>query len=102
MGPGLEATTVARRGWKGKKNGELLAAAQEEFDVLLTADRSIPHQQNLPRFDLGVVLLEAGGTTFEDLAPLMEEANARIRAGVAPGTLVRVPPEAPAESGERR
>ncbi len=89
LGPDVEATTVARRGWKGKKNGELLQAAQAEFDVLLTADRSMPHQQTLSGFDLGVVVLEAGGITYEDLAPLMEEANEEIRR-VRPGTVARV------------
>ncbi len=90
--PDMEATTVARRGWKGKKNGELLRAAQEEFDVLLTVDKSMPHQQNLSLFDLGVVLLESGGITYEDLSPLMEEANEEIRR-VRPGTVARVPAE---------
>lgn len=86
----VPATIVARRGWKGKKNGELLGAAQEEFDVLLTVDKSIPHQQNLSLFDLGIVLLEAGGITYEDLAPLMEETNAEILR-LRPGTVARVP-----------
>lgn len=31
--PGVEAVTVAERGWKGVKNGELLRLAQAEFDV---------------------------------------------------------------------
>lgn len=83
------ATTVARRGWKGKKNGELLAAAQEEFDVLLTVDKGIGHQQHLPGFDIAVVRLVATGNTFEDLAPLMEGANAEIRRA-RPGTLAHV------------
>jgi predicted nuclease of predicted toxin-antitoxin system len=92
LGPDVEATTVGRSGWKGKKNGELLADAQEEFDVLATVDKSMPHQQNLSGFDLGVVLLEAGGITYEDLAPLMDEANAEIRR-IRPGTVARVTAE---------
>ena len=37
------------------KNGELLASAEKEFDLLLTTDRGIPHQQDLSRFDLTVL-----------------------------------------------
>lgn len=49
---GTEATTVGRRGWDGKDNGELLEAAQEEFDVFVTMDRGIPYQQNVALYDL--------------------------------------------------
>ena len=55
----VEALTVRERGWGSKKNGELLALAEKEFDVLLTTDRGIPHQQDLSRFDLKVVVLTA-------------------------------------------
>lgn len=43
----LEVATVHERGWGGKKNGELLELAQPEFDVLVTMDRGIEHQQNV-------------------------------------------------------
>lgn len=89
LGDDLVAVTVARRGWKGKKNGELLAEAQEGFDVLLTMDHSIEHQQDLSRFDLAIVLLIASRNTYEDLAPLMVEADAAIRRA-RPGHVSRV------------
>ncbi len=40
---GVEAVTVRERGWDSKKNGELLALAEKEFDVLLTTDRGASH-----------------------------------------------------------
>jgi predicted nuclease of predicted toxin-antitoxin system len=89
LGEDLVAVTVARRGWKGKKNGELLAAAEEEFDVLLTMDRGIEHQQNLSRFDLAIVRLVAPGNTHKDLAPLMTQADAAIRRA-RPGRVLRI------------
>ncbi len=85
----LAAVTVAEAGWKGKKNGELLAAAEEEFDVLLTMDRSIEHQQNLSRFDLAIVRLVAPRNTYDELAPLMVQADAAIRRA-RPGRVLRV------------
>ena len=40
--------TVPQEGWSGKKNGELLALmAAAGFEVLLTVDQGIRHQQNL-------------------------------------------------------
>jgi len=44
-------------GWAGKKNGELLRLAEPEFDVLITADRSLLHQQNVRGLSLGVITL---------------------------------------------
>jgi hypothetical protein len=45
--PSFVLLTVKERGWDGLKNGNLLRAAQAEFDALVTMDRGIPHQQNL-------------------------------------------------------
>ena len=89
---GHEVVTVAEAGWAGKKNGELLRLAQNGFDVLVSTDKGIPHQQNVSRFDLAVVLLRAKSNAREDLAPLMEEVNAAL-ASVEAGTVVRIPAE---------
>lgn len=75
---GTEAVTVRERGWGSKKNGELLALAQEEFDVLLTADRGIPDQQDLSRFGLAVIIMQAGSNRYRDLLVLMEEVGAAL------------------------
>jgi predicted nuclease of predicted toxin-antitoxin system len=75
---GVEAVTVRERGWDSKKNGELLTLAEKEFDVLLTTDRGIPHQQDLSRFDLEVVVLSAKSNRLSDLEPRMEEVGLLI------------------------
>ena len=83
---------MAEAGW-AKKNGELLRLAEKRFDVLLSTDKGIPHQQNLSRFDLAVVLLWAKSNAYEDLAPLMDEANTTL-GSIEPGTtVVRIPSE---------
>jgi predicted nuclease of predicted toxin-antitoxin system len=89
LDPEAEAVTVRERGWGSKENGELLELAQREFDVLLTTDQGIPHQQNLSRFDLAIVLLEAKSNRLADLSPLMEEVN-RLSGEAKPGTVRRV------------
>jgi hypothetical protein len=56
---------VAEAGWAGKKNGELLRLDKKEFDALVSTDKGMPHQQNLSRFDLAVVLLRARSNALE-------------------------------------
>lgn len=75
---GAEVVTVQEHGWDSAKNGELLALAEKEFDVLLTTDRGIPHQQDLSRFDLEVVVLTAGSNRISGLEPQMEEVRRLI------------------------
>ena len=47
---GRAVRTVAQEGWSGKKNGELLALMSAAgFEVLLTVDQGIRHQQTSRR-----------------------------------------------------
>ncbi len=46
-------------GWAGVKNNQLLALAEAEFDVFITVDRNLSFQQNLPQFDIAVIVLQA-------------------------------------------
>ncbi len=83
---------VAEAGGAGRKNGELLRLAEKEFEVFVTTDKGIPHQQNISRLELAVVLLRAKSNAYEDLAPLMNEANAALESA-KPGTVIRFPSE---------
>ncbi len=38
---GHNCRTVQEEGWSGKKNGELLELAKDEFDVLVTVDTNL-------------------------------------------------------------
>ena len=58
-------------GWAGKRNGELLRLAEREFDVFLTVDRKLQHQQNLAAFNIAVIVLAARTNAMADLQPLM-------------------------------
>lgn len=81
-----EVKTVPEVGWASKKNGELLRLAQLDFDVLLTNDQNLEHQQNLKRFDLAFVVLVAPTNDIEDLKPLMPAANEAMRT-IQPGEI---------------
>ena len=69
--PGLEVRTAREMGWQNKTNGELLTLAQQEFDVLLTMDKSIPSQQKLSKYSIAVVILRARSNRLADLLPLI-------------------------------
>lgn len=44
---GHECMTAQQRGWGGKKNGDLLLLAEQEFNLFITSDQNIRYQQNL-------------------------------------------------------
>ncbi len=58
-------------GWSELTNGDLLAAAETAgFDVLLTADRNLRHQQNLSGRRIGLLVLSTNHwPTIRDNAP---------------------------------
>jgi Domain of unknown function (DUF5615) len=85
----VAVATVREQGWTGRKNGELLRDAQTVFDVFLTTDQGIPHQQNLGLFAIAVIVLEAPSNRLPDLIPLMPAVNALLPT-IQPGQLVRV------------
>ena len=64
--------TVPEAGWASKKNGELLRLAETDFDVLLTNDQNMEHQQNLRKFALAFIVLVAPTNDIADLKPLMK------------------------------
>lgn len=87
---GHQVETVQRLGWAGTGNGKLLAlAAQSAFDVLLTGDRSIEHQQTISKFRIGVVVVAAKSNRLQDLLPLTSVILSAINT-VEPGRLVTV------------
>lgn len=68
-----EMKTVPQMGWAGIKNGQLLALAEAEFDIFITVDGNLPFQQNLPQFDIAVIVLQANSNRLADLKPLVPE-----------------------------
>jgi hypothetical protein len=76
---GHEVVTVPQAGWAGIKNGELLALAQEQFDVLVTVDRNLSFQQNLPQFNIAVVVLEAPTNRLIDLRRLLPKLHGLLQ-----------------------
>lgn len=87
----IEVHTVQWAGLKGKTNGELLRTAEDaSYDVLVTVDKNLPHQQNLPDLKLSIVIVTATTNQLEDLLPLSRQILAALGA-IEPGQVVRVP-----------
>ena len=80
---------MAAAGWSGKENGELLRLAADSFDVLLTADRNLEHQQNLTTLPISVVVLVAPTNRIESLTPLVPELLDLLKA-LPPRRLVHI------------
>jgi len=85
----FEVRTVQEEGWSSIQNGELLRRASETFDVLVTADQRLQYQQNVPRFQIGVVVITARDTRLPSLRSLLPELRDAI-GNVSPGVVVIV------------
>jgi predicted nuclease of predicted toxin-antitoxin system len=70
-----EVLTIYEAGFKGLKNGALLRLAGEKgFEVLVSVDKNIEHQQNKENLPLAILVLSAKNNRIESLLPLMREA----------------------------
>jgi hypothetical protein len=71
----LEGHTVKEaraQGWDTLSNGDLLNAAEKAgFDVLLTTDTNLPHQQNLQGRKLAIVILSRNRWSL--VRPMMKQ-----------------------------
>jgi len=64
-------------GWGQRKNGELLALVETEFDVFGTTDQNLSHQQNLARRKIAILVLSTNRW------PRVRSQAARIAAAFA-------------------
>jgi len=87
--PGHMVQTVPQMGWAGIKNGVLMGLVEQQFDVFITVDRNLSFQQNLPKFDVAVIVLHALTNRLQDLKPLAPEILSTLEA-VQPGTAIVV------------
>jgi hypothetical protein len=87
---GHDCETAAYAKLSGLKNGALLTAAEAAgFDVLITTDQEIPHQQNLALRRIAILILCAPTNRLTDLTRLVPSALLALHA-LAPGQVVRI------------
>ena len=76
---------------RGKSNGDLLRAAEiAGYDVLLTVDQGIPHQQTTGKRKLSIVLIRSRTNQMEDLLPLVGSILRAIET-ITPGQTTAIP-----------
>lgn len=66
------AATAQQAGYAGMENGQLLAALEGVFDILITADKNLRYQQNLTGRQLAIIELPTNRW------PLLHPLQARI------------------------
>ena len=86
---GCDCATAQEMGWSGKENGELLAEADAQFDVLVTLDQNIRYQQNLTGRKIAVLIVRARSNRLADMEPHFPACIAALRA-IQPGMVIEV------------
>ena len=69
--------------------GGLLRRAENDFQIFITMDGNLPHQQNLQKYKIAVIALRARSNRLADTKPLMSRVL-EILPQIQPGTLTIV------------
>ncbi len=75
--------------WDLLENGELLEVAQHEFDVMVTTDNNLYHQNKVANFNLAVLVLRAFKNRYSELLPLMDE-TLKVLKVIQPGEVIYI------------
>jgi predicted nuclease of predicted toxin-antitoxin system len=88
--PEHEVHSAEWAGFKGKKNGELLRDAElAGYEVLLTVDQGIPHQQNRVGREISVITIRSRTNQLEDLVQFVEPILNALEK-IHPGEIVQI------------
>ena len=88
--PGHSISTVQEMGWAGVKNGRLLDIVEAGgFEILLTFDQNLQHQQSFQGRAIAVVVVVVPNKRMATLAPLAQDILLAI-ASIHPGEVVEV------------
>ena len=82
-----DVLTVTDAGLSGYKNGQLLRRISGDFDIFITIDKSIRHQQNLAAYPISFALLRVLSNDIVDIEPVLPRLFARWYE-LKPGTLL--------------
>lgn len=65
--------------WLGMKNGELLSRAVEnEFEIIISADKQIRFQQNLTKYKINIILLRLPKNNFPNQVSKIPDLTAIV------------------------
>lgn len=87
---GHQCSTVKEAGLNGLLNGELLDAADvREFDVLITTDKNIQHQNNLTGKRISLLIIRVFRNKLASVLPHVPEALRAINS-LMPGEVRQI------------
>ena len=76
---GHDVSTVREMGWSGVKNGKLMTLCVENgFEILLTIDKNLQHQQNLDKYPITIVILNSYTSKVEELIEFLPEFEVQL------------------------
>ena len=87
--PDHTVTTVPRQGWAGITNGALLERVTPGFDIFITMDSNIVHQQNVAGLQVCLIVLHGPNSRYETLQPLLPQIH-RALAQARPGSVLHL------------
>ena len=85
---GRDVRTVQELGWSGVKNRELLSRLEGDFDVFITTDKNLRHQQNLSGRGFAVILLPSNQVPV--VAAIIDDIEAALQS-VCAGDFIEIP-----------
>jgi hypothetical protein len=85
-------TFAQEEGWGGLKNGELLQEASQSYDIFISCDQNLVHQQNLENYEIGVIILKGETNRRKDLEPHYPGCSNPLKQPILPRTKKSVRP----------
>jgi predicted nuclease of predicted toxin-antitoxin system len=80
--PGEEIRTAEEMGWGTLENGDLIRAAEQQFEAIITSDQQWKYQQNLVGRKLAILVLPTNYLpAVLELAPKIRAALTTLRPG---------------------
>ena len=79
---GHTVSTAYEMGWSDLANGDLLANAESQFDLILTTDQSLRYQQNLKGRKLAILVLAT--TSWPEIQKHTSDVASAV-SGMEPG-----------------
>ena len=87
---GHNVKTAQENNWSELRNGDLLQAAENQFDVFVTSDKNIRYQQNLAGRRIAITVLP---TNHWPVLRLMTDRIAATINQLKPGDFVEIEPD---------
>ena len=88
--PRHKILTVSDMGWNGITNGRLLQLISGQFNLFITVDTKMPHQQNIKGLPFAIFFLAIAYNNFSSYTPLLPLLELNIPSAL-PGQIIYFP-----------